>query len=405
MMTRALRVAVVLLPLAAAELTFDSIFHGGAVLQRRSAVTVRGGCSGDQETSLRLALDGKPLANATVKIDSERGRWSALLPPQEAGWHRQLSASDGTETASVIVSWGEVLLCSGQSNMQMPVAHWAPCCDNASYVGQCSCFSADNGTAAAAAAGRYTGKISLATVETPFPKPASFNGSNCRYPWTNASCVSQPTWNAALPGPTGTVHGFSALCWYLLCSISPRNVFVETSEMAGFCFIVCFRLFLSPVLTLIGRSRYTAVALFEKMQGEVAVGAIVGSIGGSPIEFWLPPGHVNNSLCGVDTPACDDGGKNKYTDSDFFSRLIKPFMPYTLGTVLWDQAERDVHCLPAMHGLLPENTTARYACLERQLLASWRDGFNEKTTRPFLFIAVQVITSAVAIASRLIIIY
>ena len=136
-----------------------------------------------------------------------------------------------------------------------------------------------------------------------------------------------------------------------------------------------------------------------------AVGAIVGAIGGSPIEFWLPPGHVNNSLCGVDTPACDDGGKNKYTDSDFFERMIKPFMPYTLGTVLWDQAERDVHCLPAIHGLLPENTTARYACLERQLLSSWREGFNEKTTRPFLFIAVQVMNSAVAIASRLIIIY
>ena len=89
-------------------------------------------------------------------------------------------------------------------------------------------------------------------------------------------------WNEALPGANGTVHGFSALCWY------------------------------------------TGVGLYEQLAGAVPVGLLAGSVGGSPIEFWLPPGHVNDTAaCGVDEPPCDPGGPNGYTDSEFFERLIQ----------------------------------------------------------------------------------
>ena len=79
----------------------------------------------------------------------------------------------------------------------------------------------------------------------------------------------------------------------------------------------------------------------------------------SPIEFWLPPSVV--ATCGQDTPPCDNGGQHHYNDSNFFEQLISPFMPYTLGWVLWDQAERDVHCLPQRSGGPgPENHTRRW---------------------------------------------
>ena len=186
--------------------------------------------------------------------------------------------------------------------------------------------------------------LAVASVQTPFPEPASWNGSNCKYPWTNSSCVSEPEWNAVTPGTDGTVHGFSALCWY------------------------------------------TGTAMFNALGGSVPVGLIAGSVGGSPIEFWLPPGHVNNSVCGFDIPACDTGGPQNYTDSEFFERLIEPFMPYTLGAVLWDQGERDVHCLPNLAPDAPENETARYPCFERELVRSWRYGFQTD----FAFAAIQL---------------
>lgn len=114
------------------------------------------------------------------------------------------------------------------------------------------------------------------------------------------------------------------------------------------------------------------------MGGGTPIGLIKGSVGGSPIEFWLPPGHVNNSICGVDDPPCD---QKKYSDSDFFNFYIKPFAPYTLGAVVWDQGERDVHCFaPAT------NHTAQYPCLENELIWSWQHVFNSS----FAFVAVQL---------------
>jgi len=123
---------------------------------------------------------------------------------------------------------------------------------------------------------------------------------------------------------------------------------------------------------------YTGKALFESLGGKVPIGLMKGSVGGSPIEFWLPPGHVNNSMCGVDNPPCD---QKKYSDSAFYNIYIKPLVPYTLGAVIWDQGERDVHCFaPAT------NHTEQYPCLEQELIQSWRDLFNSS----FSFVAVQL---------------
>ena len=72
--------------------------------------------------------------------------------------------------------------------------------------------------------------------------------------------------------------------------------------------------------------------MFEKLGGNVPVGLIVGSVGGSPIEFWLPSGSANNSkACGADNPPCD---ARNFADSDFFVQFIEPLMPYTIGSLV-----------------------------------------------------------------------
>jgi hypothetical protein len=116
--------------------------------------------------------------------------------------------------------------------------------------------------------------------------------------------------------------------------------------------------------------------------GNVPVGVMVGSVGGSAIELWLPPGDVNSTdACGIDNPPCDVTSKNNLTDSLFWDRFIAPLSPYTVGAVVWDQGERDIRCFgPA------GNHTARYACLERRLVSSWRRWFNST----FVFVAVQM---------------
>lgn len=342
---------------------FHSMFSGGAILQRNVNVTVwgTGGSAHGGMLSIQLSDSGEA-ATATVGAD---GSWSAILPPHQAtavGTSLTLTAThhsdDGSgvdsgggatvfSAATVTVSFGETVLCSGQSNMGMPVANTVPCCQipPATRPHTCkNCFAADNGTAEIAAAGFYTGKIQLASIDN----KRVFNGTYCPYPWTNRSCVSFPEWNQVTAGARGTIgaSGVSAVCWY------------------------------------------TGVALFEKLGGKVPVGLLYGAVGGSPIEFWLPSGHVNSSdVCGVESPPCDNGGKNKYTNSDFYDQLIRPFAPYTVGTMVWDQAERDVHCLPQTSGGPgPENETSRYACMERELVRSWRAAFKSD----FNFVGVQL---------------
>ena len=77
-------------------------------------------------------------------------------------------------------------------------------------------FGSSNGSAEAAASGRYSGKISMLSIETPFPKPMTppWNGTTCPG-WPRQSdpeCVPLPVWNTV---SNATVHGFSAVCWYV----------------------------------------------------------------------------------------------------------------------------------------------------------------------------------------------
>eukprot|EP00937_MAST-01D_sp_MAST-1D-sp2_P003160 g3160.t1 len=329
--------------IAEANIAFASHFHGDSVLQRDVAVAVFGNSTGVTTTRVVVTLDGVSVGEAAVAPD---GSWRTYLPPQPASWGRELAVADGAAPqvvqARLTVKFGEVVMCSGQSNMQMPVNHYRDC-------GQ-HCFSAANGTAEAAAAGRYTGKISLMSLQTPFPRPTApaWNGTSCGMPNAPSykkGCVPYPQWQAVSPGPNGTLHGFSAVCWY------------------------------------------TGKALFEQqLKSAVPVGLIAASVGGSAIELWLPRGRVNGSAasgaCGPDDPPCDN--KNNLTDSLFFDAHVAPLRPYTLGLMVWDQGERDVHCFS------PATThTPRYPCLQRALVESWRsarDGFNSS----FAFVAVQL---------------
>ena len=209
---------------SASPVSFHSMFSGGAVLQRDVNVTVWGTGPAHGTLAVQLGGSGTPAA-ATVGAD---GTWSTVLPPHRAtpvGTRLTLTVtavphrpSGGAGSAgvastdSVAVAFGETLLCSGQSNMGMPVANTLPCCQQppATRPPTCHCFAADNGTAEIAAAGRYTGKIQLATVQS----GRTLNGTYCPYPWTNRSCVSFPEWNQVTPGARGTLHGVSAVCWY-----------------------------------------------------------------------------------------------------------------------------------------------------------------------------------------------
>ena len=94
-------------------------------------------------------------------------------------------------------------------------------------------------------------------------------------------------------------------------------------------------------LTRLFGLRYAGKALLEKSghgaDGSAApIGLVQVAVGGSPIEFWIPPvdpSDVDSNPCEVDNPQCDDSGGKK--DSTFWTGMVQPMAPYTLSAVVW----------------------------------------------------------------------
>lgn len=227
--------------------------------------------------------------------------------------------------------------------MDMPVA-----CHLTNRTECVGTFHADNGTAEVAAAGReYAGKISMIkAVQSKYEK-------NQKPQWRTASSV--------ITSPYIYPAAFSAVCWY-----TGKALFNELASAGG-------------------GGNGDGI--------EIPVGLMQTSVGGSPIEYWLPPNatfdpptartdrtktsfpaNVNVNACERDVPQCD----NALNDSSFFVDIVQQLVPHTFGSFVWDQAERDVKC---------PGSLAKYACMQRLLLSSWRSAFRSLNA---VFVAVQL---------------
>lgn len=294
-------------------LKFSEIIANG-VLQRSVNTTIWGE-GATPNTNVKITLHTSS-PYVVVSSSDTFGKWSAQLPAQAASWNVKLSAVTHSDSAETVVSFGIVLLCAGQSNMDMPVA--------CHLTNQSACnypkrqFYADNGTAEVAAAGRYKNKIfMIKAVQSKYEK-------RIKPKWTTATTDY---------GPKAYPAAFSAVCWY------------------------------------------TGKYLFQKLEGKIPIGLMLTSVGGSPIEYWLPPDSgINENACEVDIPQCD----NQFNDSTFFTDIVEQFIPYTIGAIIWDQAERDVKCPTSL---------GAYDCMQRLLINSWRRRFNSSNVP---FVAVQL---------------
>lgn len=103
---------------AAAQPRLDATIGDHAVLQRDRPIFL----SGAADPGERLTLTLGP-GRAIVRADRQ-GRWQATLPAMPAGGPYRLTATGTNGTAiAEDVMLGDVFLCSGQSNMELSVAH------------------------------------------------------------------------------------------------------------------------------------------------------------------------------------------------------------------------------------------------------------------------------------------
>ena len=98
---------------------FANIFTSGAVLQRDLPVPVWGWTDPNATVTVTLSKDGIELAKQTATA-YETGRWMLRLPAQKAGGTYTLKLSGGDDSVTLDdILFGDVWLCSGQSNMEM----------------------------------------------------------------------------------------------------------------------------------------------------------------------------------------------------------------------------------------------------------------------------------------------
>lgn len=104
----------------AEPLALASVFTDHAVLQREVEVPVWGVAEPGTKVTVKLGQGGQGGQEASAVAD-DHGRWAAKLRPVPAGGPYELTvgASSGETLALADVLFGDVWICSGQSNMEM----------------------------------------------------------------------------------------------------------------------------------------------------------------------------------------------------------------------------------------------------------------------------------------------
>jgi sialate O-acetylesterase len=108
------------------EIRLPAVIGDHMVLQQKTKANLWGWADAGKEVSIRGSWDNKTY---TTKAGND-GKWILALNTPSAGGPYEIVISDGKEITINNVMIGEVWLCSGQSNMEMPVSGFG----NGEYV-------------------------------------------------------------------------------------------------------------------------------------------------------------------------------------------------------------------------------------------------------------------------------
>eukprot|EP00038_Savillea_parva_P012428 m.204622 g.204622 ORF g.204622 m.204622 type:complete len:582 (-) comp22593_c0_seq1:66-1811(-) len=316
------------------DLALPSFLADHMVLQRHGA-TLWGRAAPHAHVTVHVvAADNTTLADNITTVD-DNGAWRvAVSLPATLDTSVTVRSTSGGVIVLRDVAWGDVFLCSGQSNAEYPVTD--------AFYGQ-----------AEQAAASHPSLRLLNLQDVSGPKNASFA--------TDCPSKAPYTWAASAPA-----------------TITPRS----TSGFGG----------LYPSAICWFAMRDTLLA-----QPSVPLGLITAAVSGSPIELWMPAEAIldgipavygGNGTCGGTavassmasntltrppathhslTTSCPAGG---VTDSGrFFRGMIAPLIPMRLTGVMWYQGEENDHPDDACPG------PTFYKCLFPAMIQYWRKTF------------------------------
>ena len=103
-----------------AKVTLPAFFTDNMVIQQNTTITLFGKAKANKKVNIETSWNHQ---HYETSADRE-GNWKVAVPTPKAGGPYRITLSDGQKTVLDNVMAGEVWFCSGQSNMEMPVAGW-----------------------------------------------------------------------------------------------------------------------------------------------------------------------------------------------------------------------------------------------------------------------------------------
>ena len=103
-----------------AKITLPAFFTDNMIIQQQTTMTLFGKAKPLKKVSIETSWNNQ---HYETKADAQ-GNWRVAVSTPTAGGPYRITLSDGKKTVLENVMAGEVWFCSGQSNMEMPIAGW-----------------------------------------------------------------------------------------------------------------------------------------------------------------------------------------------------------------------------------------------------------------------------------------
>lgn len=100
-----------------AKVTLPKMFSDGMVMQRETNANLWGTATASSTVKITTSWNNKTYS---IKAGND-GKWKTSVQTPEAGGPYTITLNDGEETRLNNILIGEVWICSGQSNMEMPM--------------------------------------------------------------------------------------------------------------------------------------------------------------------------------------------------------------------------------------------------------------------------------------------
>ena len=354
--------------------------------------------TGTPGASVRVTLTGPnsytfTIAPVTVASSSDvtiHGSWKALLPAQSAGFGYAVVAtcagcSNATSPPASLtdVGFGDVFLCSGQSNSEL-FALLKYGCEEPRPIANPRSFSFPPPlfpveVPVLTTIGRFefynrsaAGDFDhIRLFQTGWRWLGPRKGSSWILP-----VICSPNANTPCEDDGG---GYAYRSWLL-----PRSSTRQSDDDGGHD-TAHFPDRFSAVCWYFGATLSDSRA--NETADPVPIGLISSNVGGTMIQQWLPPWATGNDTCtenncgwveqlnpGSGQPACNMTTADVWscptgTCSTLWHTMIAPFVNMSQAGILWYQGEQNQ---PYTGG----NATSGYACLQKALISSWRAAFS-----------------------------